>query len=83
LHSISAFSVVLPSVCLLYVIRYRTKRDFQEINVDFLLQYLSILCTGASLYAPYSLLLISNKFWMGEGGESVGEKRGGRVGGGE
>jgi hypothetical protein len=25
-------------------------------------------------YAPYSLLLISNKFWMeGEGGESVGE----------
>ncbi len=42
------------------------------------------LCTGSSLYAPYSLLLISNKFWMGgEGGESVGEKRGGRVGGGE
>jgi hypothetical protein len=36
------------------------------------------LCTGASLYAPYSLLLISNKFWMGggEGGESEGEKRG-------
>ncbi len=36
-----------------------------------------ILCTGASLYAPYSLLLISNKFWewgvlgVGEGlGES-------------
>jgi hypothetical protein len=28
-----------------------------------------ILCTGASLYAPYSLLLISNKFWMG--GERV------------
>jgi hypothetical protein len=26
------------------------------------------LCTGASLYAPYSLLLISNKFWMGRGG---------------
>jgi hypothetical protein len=37
----------------------------------------------SDLYAPYSLLLISNKFWMGEGGESVGEKRGGRVGGGE
>jgi hypothetical protein len=35
-----------------------------------------ILCTGASLYAPYSLLLISNKFWMGGGG-------GGRVGGRE
>jgi hypothetical protein len=30
------------------------------------------------------MLLISNKFWMGgEGGESEGEKRGGRVGGGE
>ncbi len=45
-----------------------------------------ILCTGASLYAPYSLLLISNKLWMGggwEGGESVREKLGGRVGGGE
>jgi hypothetical protein len=39
------------------------------------------LCTRASLYAPYSLLLISNKFWM-EGGEGgVGEKRGGLVGG--
>ncbi len=39
----------------------------------------------SSLYAPESLLLISNKFWMGggEGVESVGEKRGGRVGGGE
>jgi hypothetical protein len=24
-------------------------------------------CTGASLYAPYNLLLISNKFWMGGG----------------
>ncbi len=47
-----------------------------------------ILCTGASLYAPYSLLLISNKFWMGwgvgsqwgrsEGAELEGEnKRGG------
>ncbi len=35
-----------------------------------------LLCTGASLYAPYSLLLISNKFWRGEGGEPVGEKRG-------
>jgi hypothetical protein len=27
-----------------------------------------ILCTGASLYAPYSLRLISNKFWLGGGG---------------
>ncbi len=33
-----------------------------------------ILCTVASLYEPYSLL--SNKFWMGEGG-------GWGVGGGE
>jgi hypothetical protein len=36
------------------------------------------LCTGASLYASYSLRLISNKFWLGGGeggtGESVGEK---------
>jgi hypothetical protein len=34
---------------------------------------ITYLCTGASLYSPYSLLLISNKFWMGrgeEGGES-------------
>jgi hypothetical protein len=30
-------------------------------------------CTRTSLYASYSLLLISNKFWM-EGGKSVGEK---------
>jgi hypothetical protein len=43
-----------------------------------------LLCTGASLYAPYSLTLISNKFWMRGGvvgvrvgtGESVGEKLG-------
>jgi hypothetical protein len=49
------------------------------------------LCTGASLYAPNSLMLISNKFWMRGGGgggrvgtgESVVEKLGGRVGGGE
>jgi hypothetical protein len=30
------------------------------------------LCTGVSFYAPYSLLLISNKFWMGGGGEARG-----------
>ncbi len=30
------------------------------------------LCTGASLYAPYNLLLISNKFWMGGEGWGVG-----------
>ncbi len=44
------------------------------------------LCTGASLYAPYSLMLISNKFWMrgrvkggwegGDWGVSGGEARG-------
>jgi hypothetical protein len=33
-----------------------------------------VLCTGASQYAPYSLLLISSKFWMG-GGE-VGSRWG-------
>ncbi len=47
----------------------------------------NFLCTGAFLYAPYSLLLISNKLWMGgwgwEGGDLVGEKLGGGVGGGE
>jgi hypothetical protein len=53
-------------------------------NLNFI--YRSVpLCTGAALYAPYSLLLISNKFWMGrgEGGETEGEKQGGQVGGGE
>jgi hypothetical protein len=46
------------------------------------------LCTAAPFYAPYRLLLISNKFWMGgrggsqrgrsEGAESEGEnKKGG------
>jgi hypothetical protein len=38
------------------------------------------------LSGPCRLLLISNKFWMergGEGGEWEGEKRGGRVGGGD
>ncbi len=34
------------------------------------------LCTGASLYAPYSLLLISNKFWMGGGGGRWGRSEG-------
>ncbi len=48
---------------------------------------LCVLCTGASLYSPYSLLLISNKFWMGggvgswwgrsEGAELEGENKGG------
>jgi hypothetical protein len=43
---------------------------------------LCVLSTVASLYSLNSLLLISYKFWMGgEGGELVGEKRGGRVGG--
>ncbi len=32
--------------------------------------------SGVSLYAPYSLLLIYNKFWMGGGGESVGSRWG-------
>ncbi len=34
------------------------------------------LCTGAFLYAPYSLLLISNKFWMWERMEVGGEQCG-------
>ncbi len=42
-----------------------------------------ILWTGAALNAPYSLLLISNKFWMGRGGGKVVCRRGRRVIGGE
>jgi hypothetical protein len=48
------------------------------------------LCTGASFYAPYSLLLISNKFCMGgmvgsrwgrgEGAKLEGENKRGRGG---
>jgi hypothetical protein len=33
----------------------------------YIWEYL-IVCTGAFLYAPYSFLLISNKFLMGGGG---------------
>jgi hypothetical protein len=42
-------------------------------EVRQLIQYctFSTLCTEASVYAPYSLLLISNKFWM-EGGVGWG-----------
>ncbi len=36
---------------------------------------LFILCTGAFLYAPYSFLLISNKFWMEGGGRFGGAVR--------
>jgi hypothetical protein len=54
---------------------------------DYRPEVILSLCTGVSLYAPYSLLLISNKLWMGgwgwEGGDLVGEKLGGGVGGGE
>ncbi len=60
--------------------------SFADESFIFNFMYGSVpLCTGASLYAPYNLLLISNKFWMGggEGGELEGEKREGRVGGGE
>ncbi len=47
--------------------------------------WLIFLCTWASLYAPYSLLLISNKFWMGEcrvgrlWGRSEGAESEGRI----
>jgi hypothetical protein len=34
------------------------------------------LGTGASLHAPYSLLLISNKFWMGKVGSRRGRLKG-------
>ncbi len=38
----------------------------------------NVFCTGASQYAPYNLLLISSKFWMGGGrwGVGGGEARG-------
>jgi hypothetical protein len=59
-------------------------------GIDYNLTLYRLLCTGASLSAPYSLLLISNKFWMGrvgsrrgrsKGAESEGENnRGGGVG---
>ncbi len=42
----------------------RPYRDTQTNN--------SYLCTGAFLYAPYSFLLISYKFWMGGGGGQCG-----------
>jgi hypothetical protein len=38
----------------------------------FVDESLLILCTGGSLYAPYSLLLISYKFLNGVGGWGVG-----------
>ncbi len=39
-----------------------------QIAYKFLKENVSqFLCTRAFLYAPYSLLLISNKFWMGRG----------------
>jgi hypothetical protein len=55
-------------------------------GIDYNLTLYRLLCTGASLSAPYSLLLISNKFWMGGGGggwEVGGGEARGRVGGGE
>ncbi len=36
-----------------------------------------LLCNGVSLYAPYSLMLISDKFWMRGG---VGGREGGDCG---
>jgi hypothetical protein len=53
--------------------KYIFKSDGVVFSNHCTLKY--ILCTGAFLYAPYSLLLISNKFWMGKG-ESGGEARG-------
>jgi hypothetical protein len=59
-----------------------------DLNINLILvkdpgKVINILCTAASLYAPYSLMLISNKFWMGGGG--VGGWEGGDwgVSGGE
>ena len=57
-----------------YNVEYKNSNNVFSMFVD---ESLLILCTGGSLfYAPYSLLLISNKFLMGGGG-------GWGVGGGE
>ncbi len=39
-----------------------------KVCINFTIQAMNILCTGAFLYARYSLLLISNKFSNGGGG---------------
>jgi hypothetical protein len=73
--------------------RYKQTISFLKFFYTFtsVLKDTSYLCTGASLYAPYSLLLISNKFglagrvgsrWgISEGAELEGENK--RGGGGE
>jgi hypothetical protein len=65
-------------------LRYRnnTKKSMPTSSLKHIVIMMTVLCTGASLYAPYSLLLISNKFWMGGGGWGRWG-RSARVGGGE
>jgi hypothetical protein len=41
-----------------------TRRQVENLILSVYYEYL-ILCTGAFLYALYSFLLISIKFWMG------------------
>ncbi len=63
------------------------KDDCGPLSIQFLFEPREkFLCTGASFYAPYSLLLISYKFWKAsrrgrsKGAELEGEnKRGGGV----
>jgi hypothetical protein len=72
-----------PSYCqtVQYMVMVERELTICLLCVSFFLLVLNnYLCTGASLYAPCSLLLISNKFWMGrgvggEGGELEGEKK--------
>ncbi len=56
--------------------KYKRQYCALYVNCTSTVESIVFLCTRASLYAPYSLLLISNKFWIGgggwEGGESVG-----------
>jgi hypothetical protein len=44
---------------------HRHRRRTGQLIGYYSLHSIRFVCTGAFLYAPYSFLLISNKFWMG------------------
>jgi hypothetical protein len=68
------FYCLAAAAALIKYIEYTEKFTFarHSIKVDFQVATCKFLCSGAFLYAPYSFLLISNKFWMGGGGEQCG-----------